>query len=136
MEKLNIQEASDNNGIFASVPKTNDPVELWAFYNRVEKEAREAKNKIAADAINNVSETNNKFVRTPFSGVQMIEKVTRKPKDSLKFVLQQSGYYDLCRKDEVDLKKVDELVKAGMIDKQIIDLNIETNRSMYLKAKE
>lgn len=129
-------QASDNNGIFASVPETNDPVALWVFYNRIEKEAKEAKNKIAADALENVSKTHDKFVRTPFGGAQMIEKVTRKPKDSLKFVLEQSGYYDLCRKDEVDLKKVDELVKAGMIDKQIIDLNVETTNSLYLKVKK
>lgn len=134
MEKLN-EQGYDNNGFFCNVPETDDPVVLWAFYNRVEKAAKEAKNKIAAEALNNLSETENKFVKTPFSGVQMIEKVTRKPKDSLKFVLQQSGYYDLCRKDEIDLKKVDELVKAGMIDKQTVELNIKEDRSQYLKAK-
>lgn len=112
-----------------------DSVALWAFYNQAEKEAKKAKDVIAKKALAEVKKTEHKFLKTPFGGAQMINKELKKPKDSLKFVLQQKGYYELCRTDAVDLTKVNELVESGALDEAEIKQHVEVNTSTYLQIK-
>lgn len=109
--------------------------ELWAFYNSAEKEAKEAKEKAAKQALVEVSSTEHKFIRTPLGGAQLITKVTRKEKDSLKFFLKQHDMLEVCRKDEIDLKKVDEFVEAGLIPEDVTNHILE-NKSSYLQLKK
>lgn len=127
-----------SNGLsfIASPPAGADPVALWAFYNKAEKEAKEGKEKAAKEALKAVGSTEHKFMKTVYGGAQMISKEVKKAKDSLKFALQNAGHYELCRKDEVDLKKVEELVEAGMLDKEEISKHIQVNSSKYLQLKK
>lgn len=130
--------ATFGNGLSFLVPPPADvdPVALWAFYNKAEKEAKAGKEAAAKEAALKVGSTTHKFMKTQYGGAQMISKTVRKPKDSLKFVLQDAGHYELCRKDEVDLKKVDELVEAGMLNKEEIEQHIQTSNSSYLQLKK
>jgi hypothetical protein len=122
---------------FLALPPVNaDPIALWAFYNKAEKEAKEGKEREATIALNEVGKTEHKFVRTQFGGAQMISKVIKKPKDTLKFILKNQGQYELCRKDEVDLKKVEELIEAGILDKNEIMQHIQVTPSAYLQLKK
>lgn len=130
--------APTSNGLSFLVPPPAgaDPVALWAFYNKAEKEAKDGKDNAAKIALKEVGQTEHKFVRTQYGGAQMVSKVTRKPKDSLKFILQNAGKYELCRKDEIDLKKVDELVEAGLLDETEINQHVQKSDSAYLKLKK
>ena len=127
-----------SNGLsfIVSPPADLDPVAQWAFYNRAEKEAKSAKDAIAKVALKTVSATHNKFQTTQYGGAQLIEKTTKKPKDTLKFILQQKGQLDMCRKDDIDLKKVDELVEAGILDRSEIDNHIEIKKTSHLQIKK
>lgn len=137
--KEEVEESSSptSNGLSFLVPPppSFDAVALWAFYNQAEKEAKKAKEGVAATALKEVKSTQHKFMNTQYGGAQMISKETRKAKDTLKFVLQNAGHYDLCRKDEVDLKKVDELVEAGILDEKEISQHIEKKNSSHLQIK-
>lgn len=112
-----------------------DSVALWAFYNQAEKEAEKLKKAAAKVALAEVKKSKDKFVKTQFGGAQMINKELKKPKDSLKFLLQQKGYYELCRADAVDLTKVNELVESGALDEAEIKAHVEVNTSTYLQIK-
>lgn len=127
-----------SNGLsfLAPPPADADPIALWAFYNKAEKEAKAGKDEAAKVALHEVGKTEHKFVKTQYGGAQMIKKETKKPKDTLKFILQSEGKYDLCRKDEVDLKKVDELIEAGMLDADHINQHIAITTSSYLQLKK
>lgn len=131
-------ENSTSNGLSFLIPPPAgaDPIALWAFYNKAEKEAKDGKENAAKVALKEVGKTEHKFVRTQYGGAQMVSKVSRKPKDSLKFVLQNAGHYEICRKDEVDLKKVDELVEAGILDKEEIENHVQAKSSSYLQLKK
>lgn len=118
-----------------SPPAGATDVEKWAFYNQAEKEAKKAKEAAAKTAILDVHKTEHKFIKTPFGGAQMIDKETRKAKDSLQFVLQSKDVYEMCREEKIDLKKVDELVEAGILDEDELKEHIEVKRSPYLKIK-
>ena len=132
------EQAAASNGLSFIVPPPADAnsVALWAFYNKAEKEAKEGKENAAKEALKAVGSTDHKFMKTVYGGAQMISKEIKKPKDTLKFVLQNAGHYELCRKDEVDLKKVEELVEAGMLDKEEISKHIAVNSSKYLQLKK
>lgn len=132
----NNQEVESGSEFLKAPPQNGNPVEIWAFYNAAEKEAKKAKEVAAVIAMKEVSKTDHKFVKTLFGGAQQIAKETRKPKDTLKFVLQQAGHYDLCRKDDIDLNKVDELVEAGMLDADLVKEHIDTKASTYLQLKK
>lgn len=127
-----------NNGLSFLVPPPADadPVALWAFYNKAEKEAKELKEKAAKEAAKSVGNTEHKFIRTQYGGTQLISKETRKAKDTLKFVLQSQGHYELCRKDDIDLKKVDELIEAGILDEELIKQHVSVSKSAYLQLKK
>lgn len=127
-----------NNGLSFLVPPPAgaDNVALWAFYNKAEKEAKESKEAAAKRALIDVSKTEHKFIKTQYGGAQMIAKETKKAKDTLKFVLQQAGHYDLCRKDDVDLNKVNELIEIGLLDADQIKEHITITKSSYLQLKK
>lgn len=110
--------------------------EIWSFYNAAEKEAKEAKDKAAKQALVDVAGTENKFIRTSLGGAQLITKVTRKAKDSLKFFLQQNDLLEVCKKDDIDLKKVDELVEAGMLPEEEVSKHVSETKSSYLQLKK
>lgn len=109
--------------------------EVWAFYNAAEKEAKARKEAAAKEAMVDVNSTDNKFIRTSLGGAQLITKVTRKAKDSLKFFLQNNGVLEVCKKDEIDLKKVDELVEAGMLPEEV-KAHISESKTSYLQLKK
>lgn len=130
--------ATTSNGLSFLVPPPAgaDNVALWAFYNKAEKEAKASKDEVAKRAMVDVYKTEHKFIKTQYGGAQMISKQVKKAKDTLKFVLQAEGKYDLCRKDEVDLSKVEELIEAGILDENHIKEHIAVTSSTYLKLKK
>jgi hypothetical protein len=117
-------------------PEEASAAEVWAFYNAAEKEAKARKEDAAKQAMTDVSATEHKFIRTSLGGAQLVNKVMRKPKDSLKFFLQQHQVLEVCKKDEIDLKKVDELIEAGMLPKEDTAAHIVENKSSYLQLKK
>jgi hypothetical protein len=119
-----------------SPPEGASNAEKWAFYNAAEKAAKALKDDIAKQAMVDVSATEHKFIRTSLGGAQLVNKVMRKPKDSLKFFLQQHKVLEVCKKDEIDLKKVDELIEAGMLPQEETAAHITENKSSYLQLKK
>lgn len=118
-----------------SPPENASYAEKWAFYNMAEKEAKAEKELVAKLAMNDVSATEHKFIRTSLGGAQLVTKVTRKAKDSLKFFLQQHGQLEICKKDEIDLNKVRELAELGILPEEVTS-HISETKTGYLQLKK
>ncbi|QJT70367.1 hypothetical protein [Microcystis phage MaeS] len=122
---------------FIKAPSTEmSDVEKWAYFNAAEKEAKAAKDAVAKQALSTVGQTEHKFIKTQLGGAQMINKSTVKAKDSLKFFLQKHNLLEQCKKDEIDLKKVEVYVEAGVISKEEFEQHISVATSSYLQLKK
>ena len=106
--------------------------EQWLFYKAIEKKLKDEMDKIAEDAKKEVI-ANHKFFQNKIGKVNYIESETKKPKDSMKDFLNEKGYLEMCLKDEVDLKKAQALVDAGLITKSELDEHTKSVFKRYLK---
>ena len=106
--------------------------ERWIHYKLAEAEAKKELEKIKAEALAEV-ERNGGFVTGSNGKAQLVNKTDRRPKESLKTFLAEKGVLELCIKDDIDLKKVQEMIDAGVLDADEVEKHIETKLNSYLK---
>lgn len=106
--------------------------ERWVYYKKVEAEAKTEIKKLQEDALAQVK-TAGGFLVGRSGKAQMVGKTERKAKESLKTFLAENGVLELCTKDDIDLKKVEEMVEAGVLAKEEVENHIITKNNPYLK---
>jgi hypothetical protein len=107
-------------------------VERWIYYKQAEKEAQNEIEKIKKKALVEV-EDNGGFFTGSNGKAQRISKTTRKAKESLKTLLAEQGVLELCQKDDIDLKKVQDMIDSNTLNSEEVEVHIETKDSPYLK---
>ena len=65
--------------------------------------------------------------------VTKVTKETVKTKDSIIQYLQDKDLLRLVKKDEIDMKKLNQLVQTGVIDEDELEEHLERKQSSYLK---
>ena len=68
--------------------------------------------------------------------VTKVSKVTVKPKDSIIQFLEDQDLLRVVKKDEIDMKKVNQLVEAGVIDEDELEEHLDIKESTYLKQSK
>ena len=68
--------------------------------------------------------------------VTKVSKLTVKPKDSIIQFLQDRDLLRLVKKDEIDMKKVNQLVSAGVISEDELEEHLDVKESSYLKKNK
>ena len=68
--------------------------------------------------------------------VTKVSKVTVKPKDSILQFLQDRDLLRLVKKDDIDMKKVNQLVDAGIISEAELEEHLDVKESSYLKKNK
>lgn len=68
--------------------------------------------------------------------VTKVSKVTVKPKDSIIQYLQDNGLLKLVKKDEIDMKKVQQLVDTGVIEEEELAKHLDVKETSYLKKNK
>jgi len=106
--------------------------ERWVHYKKVEAAAKKEFEAIKKEALAEV-EANGGYMEGRTGKVQRVQKNDRKAKESIKTFLAEKGVLELCYKDEVDLKKVDEMIDAGVINKEDVQQHIVVKENPYLK---
>jgi len=106
--------------------------EKWLYYKRIENEAKNGLAEIAKEAFLQV-DTNGGFYSGANGKIQKVNKTNKKAKESLKTLLAEKGVLELCQKDEIDLKKVESMVEAGIVTQEEYDEHVSTISAPYLK---
>jgi len=106
--------------------------ERWIHYKLAEAEAKKELDKLKAEVLIEV-EKNGGFVTGTNGKAQRVSKTERRPKESLKTFLAEKGLLELCTKDDIDLKKVQEMIDAGELKAEEVEQHIETKANPYLK---
>lgn len=106
--------------------------ERWIYYKKAEAEAKEEIEKLKSEALNEVERSGGFFAGVN-GMVQRVNKTERKPKESLKTFLAEKGVLEICTKDDIDLKKVQEMVDAGVLTTEEVEPHIQTKDNPYLK---
>jgi hypothetical protein len=124
----------DTFNFVKEMPEGLSDFQRYIWLDKAEKEAKKEKDKMKAAIVKGVHD-NNKFVKTDFGNIQWVPKETKSPLDTMKFFLANKGVLDVCKKDEIDLKKVDELIDAGFLSKEEVNSHIKVTQSSYVKVK-
>lgn len=106
--------------------------EKWVHYKNAESEVKKAIDELKATALDQVSSAGG-FLVGRTGKAQMVNKTERKAKESLKTFLAEEGILEMCTKDDIDLKKVQDMVEAGVLDKEAVEAHIITKENPYLK---
>lgn len=117
------------------VAKVNDDmsvVDKWMRYKKAEKMIKDELSALSKEAADAVSK-NDGFYQSPLGKVTEVKRKNKKPKDSLKFFLEEKGLLEQCKKDDIDIRKVDELIKAGVLSSNDVSDHFEINESFYLR---
>ena len=117
------------------LPKAKESMSLaekWIFYKRLEDYAKNEKKKLEKATVASVEDAGG-FSRTEYGSATVNSRTNRKATDDLKFYLDEKGYLDICQKDDIDIKKVDELIDAGILDKEEVYRHIEESETKFLK---
>lgn len=121
--------------LFEEPPFDSSLVDQFIYYKKIEKEIKSRLESIKSVATNIVKDENEGFYRNPTGAVQVVKKTERRAKESLKTFLAERGLLDALRKDDIDLKKVDDAVKAGLIEEEELTKHIVKKDNSYLKLK-
>lgn len=118
---------------FITKPNENlSNVEKWIYYKKIENYAKKEIEKLKKEALTEV-ESKGGFFTGSIGKAQMINKTNRKPKESLKTFLAEKGILEMCQEDSIDLKKVQEMIDADILQKEEVEKHIELKNSSYVK---
>lgn len=118
-----------------ALPEENSKVwEKWIHYKLAEKEVKDELSKLKSETEKAVSGQGD-AIQTQQGKIQFIRSETKKPKDSIQKFLLDKGYLHLCKKDDIDLKKVNDLVKAGAIPEDELNEHLDIASKEYLSLK-
>ena len=116
-------------------PKEMSDIEKWVYLKELESKIK-LELKVVGENVNSELEELGGFSRTETGSVQQVKRITSKPKDELKFFLQEKGVLDICKKDEIDLSKVKELIECGVLDNEEVESHLEITETSYLKFRQ
>lgn len=106
--------------------------ERFAYFKNLEAEIKAEIDKIKKDALAQV-EASGGYFEGRTGKVQRINKTEIKPKESLKEFLAEKGVLELCYKDDIDLKKVNDMVDGGFFSKEELEQHLNIKPNPYLK---
>lgn len=112
--------------------KQIDPIDEWVNLKRAESYVKGLLDNLKSEVSSKVTEHEG-FVKTASGGAQTYTRTEVKPKDSLRFLLEKQGVLDICTKDELDMKKVNEIVEAGIITPEQLSDNVTIKETQILK---
>lgn len=116
---------------YINEPDNMTETQRWAFYKMLSKSISVELRKIEENVMNDIEE----FKETEYGKIQKITKVTFKPKEELKMYLSDKDVLDICKKDEIDMAKVKELVESGVLDEEELSNYLTPRSTDYLKFK-
>ena len=119
---------------FINLPEGLTDVEKLIFYRKVIDEAETEINKLKSSTISFLS-NNNDFYENGYGKLQRVTRISDKPKETLKVYLEEKGLLEMCKKDEINLGKVKELIEAGVIDEKETFKHIDRKAIPYIKFK-
>lgn len=122
----------DDDSLFKLPEADLTLAERFAHFKRIEAELKKEIDKVKGDALYQVKASGG-FFEGRTGKVQMIDKTETKPKESLKEFLAEKGVLELCYKDDIDIKKVKDMVDGGMISKEELDQHLVVKQNPYLK---
>ena len=125
----------DPKALYSKPDDNLNYIEKWIHFKRIEKQVKKEMDDLRKQAEKEVID-NDKFYKNNHGKVLYIEQETKKPKDSLKVLLQQKGLLELCKKDDLDMSKVMDLVDAGELSEAEISPHIKTTPKKFLQYKE
>ncbi|WEM05670.1 hypothetical protein BSG01_031 [Bacillus phage BSG01] len=97
-----------------ALPNFSNDTEKYIYFSKLEKEAKKAKEQ-ARKAISATFNGQDGKIETGFGNVTRSHKTSIKAADSLQQYLHNIGKLDMCKKDEIDVKKVQEFIGLGII---------------------
>lgn len=97
-----------------NLPTFNNDTERYIYFSKLEKEANKAK-EAARKAVSAAFNGQDGKLETGFGNVTRSHKTTVKAADSLQQYLHNIGKLDMCKKDEINVKKVQEYIGLGII---------------------
>ena len=97
-----------------NLPTFNNDTEKYIYFSKLEKEAKKAK-EAARKAISEAFNGQDGKLETGFGNVTRSHKTTVKAADSMQQYLLNIGKLDMCKKDELDVKKIQEYINLGII---------------------
>lgn len=109
--------------------------EKWAFLKELERQLK-LEMKVIEEGVKGQLKENGGYCRTSMGNVQEVTRTTVKPKDGLKFYLDEMDVLDVCKKDDIDMAKVNELIDCGYLDFEKVKEHLEIQESSYLKLKK
>lgn len=110
-------------------------VEKWTFLKELERQLK-LEMKVIEEEVKGQLKENGGYCRTSMGSVQEVTRTTVKPKDGLKFYLDEMDVLDVCKKDDIDMAKVNELIDCGYLDFEKVKEHLEIQESSYLKLKK
>ena len=97
-----------------NLPNFNNDTEKYIYFSKLEKEAKKEKDQ-ARKALSAAFNGQDGKFETGFGGVTRTHKTTVKAADSLQTYLHNIGKLDMCKKDDIDVKKVQEYIELNII---------------------
>ena len=110
-------------------------LEKWAYLKELEGKLK-LELKVVGEKVKQEFGYEGGFKQTKFGNVQQVMRVTQKPKDDLKFYLAEMDVLEVCKKDDIDLTKVKDLIESGYLDNEEVEKRLETTETSYLKFKQ
>lgn len=110
-------------------------IEKWTFLKELERQLK-LEMKVIEESAKGQLKNEGGYCRTSMGSVQEVVRTTVKPKDGLKFYLDEMDVLDVCKKDDIDMAKVNELIDCGYLDSKKVEEHLEIRESSYLKLKK
>ena len=110
-------------------------LEKWAYLKELEGKLK-LELKVVGEKVKQEFGYEGGVKQTKFGNVQQVMRVTQKPKDDLKFYLAEMDVLEVCKKDDIDLTKVKDLIESGYLDNEEVEKRLETTETSYLKFKQ
>lgn len=112
------------------LPDGLSPMQKWLMLKDLETLIKQELEAIKDEVFNEVDAGN------ADGQVTKVSKVTVKPKDSILQFLQDRDLLRLVKKDEIDMKKVSQLVEAGIIGEDELEEHLDVKETSYLKKNK
>ncbi len=112
------------------LPDGLSPMEKWLMLKDLETLIKQELEAIKDEVFHEVDEGN------ADGQVTKVSKVTVKPKDSILQFLQDRDLLRLVKKDEIDMKKVNQLVETGIIGEDELEEHLDIKETSYLKKSK
>lgn len=112
------------------LPDGLTPMEKWLALKDLETLIKQELEAIKDDVFNEIDDGNAN------GQVTKVSKFTVKPKDSIIQFLQDRDLLRLVKKDEIDMKKVNQLVETGIIGEDELEEHLDIKESSYLKKNK